>query len=133
MQPTLPPYAVPPVHFPFRALAARAGRAPLGGEREVALGALMVARLARDAIGENELPIALRKERAAAARTWLASLALPARARSPLTRLLEASAGDATTLTAAIDDAATALTPWLDDHCIAELRAITARPLVNSR
>jgi hypothetical protein len=131
--PVLPPYAVPPVHFPFRALAARAGRAPLGGEREVALAALMVARLARDAVGENELPIALRAERAAAARAWLASLALPARARSPLTRLLEASAGDVTTLAAAIDDAATALVPWLDDHCIAELRAITARPLVNSR
>jgi hypothetical protein len=93
----------------------------------------MGARLARDATGENELPIALRKERAAAARTWLASLALPARARSPLTRLLEASTGDGATLTAAIDDSANALTPWLDDQCIAELRAITARPFVNSR
>ena len=131
--PALPPYAVPPAHFPFRALAARAGRAPLGGEREVALAALMVARLARDAIGEHELPIARRKDRAAAARTWLASLALPARARSPLARLLDASASDAATLAAAIDDAARALTPWLDEHCIAELRAIPARPFVNSR
>jgi hypothetical protein len=93
----------------------------------------MVARLARDAIGENELPIALRGERATAARTWLASLALPARARSPLSRLLEATTADAATLTAAIDAAATALTPWLDDHSIAELRAIPARPFVNSR
>lgn len=131
--PALPPYAVPPVHFPFRALAARAGRAPLGGDREVALGTLLVARLARDAVGENELPMALRKERAAAARTWFASLALPARARSPLVRLLEASVSDAAALAAAIDDAAKALTPWLDDHCIAELRAITTRPFVSSR
>ena len=131
--PALPPYAVAPVHFPFRALAARAGRAPLGGEREVALAALMAARLARDAVGENELPAALRKQRANSARTWLASLALPARARSPLARLVEASAGDAATLVGAIDEAADALAPWLDDHCLAELRAITARPFVNSR
>src|SRR5687767_5598632 len=32
-----PPYGLAAARFPCRALAARAGRAPLGGEREVAL------------------------------------------------------------------------------------------------
>ena len=129
----LPPFAVPPVHFPFRALAMRAGRAPLGGEREVALGALMIARLASDALGERALPAALRTERAAAARTWLASLALPARARPPMTRALDATACEGASVTAAVEDAARALAPWLDEPSLAELRAITARPFVNSR
>ena len=41
------PYALEPLRFPFPALAALAGRLPLGGGREVALAALMTARLAQ--------------------------------------------------------------------------------------
>ncbi|MGQ0714621.1 MAG: hypothetical protein ACT4PJ_12940 [Gemmatimonadaceae bacterium] len=133
MPSSLPPYAVPPIHFPFRALAMRAGRAPLGGEREVALGALMIARLASDAVGERALPEPARKERAAAAKSWLASLAIPARARPPMARALEATARESDAVAAALQDVARALAPWLDEQCLAELRAILAAPLVNSR
>ena len=40
-----PPYALTPTTFRFRALAALAGRAPLGGGRETALASYVVARL----------------------------------------------------------------------------------------
>jgi hypothetical protein len=129
----LPPFAVPPVQFPFRALAMRAGRAALGGDREVALAALMLARLARDARGPKALSAAVRVERAAAAKSWLASIAIPVRIRAPITCALEASARDSDELTAALEDAIRACAPWLDDASVAELRAITAGPVVTSR
>jgi hypothetical protein len=44
-----PPYALEPLSFRFAALAALAGRAPIGGQREVALATYVVARLAHDA------------------------------------------------------------------------------------
>lgn len=86
------PYAVEPAEFRFPALAAAAGRAPLGGERETALAAFLTARLAHDAL--NDLPAALRTQRAAAARSWLSSMALSATARRAFVRLLEASEAD---------------------------------------
>jgi hypothetical protein len=129
----LPPFAVPPIRFPFRALAARAGRAPLGGEREVAMAALMVARLSADALREGALGAQQRAERAAAAKAWLASIAVPARARPPLTRALEATAHDGAAIAAAVDDLVTTAAPWLDKGSMAELRGVTAAPFVNPR
>jgi hypothetical protein len=129
----LPPFAVPPIRFPFRALAARAGRASLGGEREVAMAVLMVARLAGDALGPRAAEVKQREERAAAAKAWLASIAVPARARPVLGRALDASAGDPAAISAALEELAKVAGAWLDDLSVAELRAITAAPLVNSR
>ena len=127
------PFAVPPIRFPFRALAARAGRAPLGGEREVAMAALMIARLASDALGSRPAEVTQREERAAAAKAWLASIAVPARARPSLGRALDSTARDAAAIAAALDEVATVAAPWLDEASAAELRAVTAAPLVNSR
>src|SRR5215216_5312955 len=45
---TLPPYALPAPVFRFRNLATLAGRAPIGGAREVALACFVAARLAND-------------------------------------------------------------------------------------
>jgi len=129
----LPPFAVPPIRFPCRALAARAGRASLGGEREVAMAALMVARLAGDALGPRALEVALREERAAAAKAWLASIAVPARARPALGRALDATARDAAAIATALEELAKVAGAWLDDLSVTELRAITAAPLVISR
>ena len=129
----LPPFAVPPNRFPFRALAARAGRAPLGGEREVAMAALMIARLACDALRER-LPAAKQREaRAVAAKAWLASIAVPARARPVLVRAVDATARDGAAIGAAIDELVKVAGTWLDEASIGELRAVTAPPLVNSR
>jgi hypothetical protein len=90
-----PPYGLAPTPFRFPALAALAGRAPLGGRREVALATYLAARLADDVLAENGLVAAVRAERAATARNWLSTVALPAPIRQPLARLIEASAGDA--------------------------------------
>ena len=133
MHSPFPPFAVPPIRFPFRALAARVGRAPLGGEREVAMAALMVARLACDAIGSRAMEVKRREERATAAKSWLASIAVPARARPALVRALEATGRDSAAVAAAIDEVVTAAAPWLNEASLAELRAVTAAPFVNSQ
>jgi hypothetical protein len=131
--PTLPPFAVPPIRFPFRALAARVGHAPLGGEREVALAVLMVARLSWNALGEHSLSALQRAERATAARAWLASLAVPARARPALVRALDATARDAEAIASALGDLVNVVAQWLDEPSMAELRAVIAAPFVHSR
>jgi hypothetical protein len=127
------PFAVPPLRFPFRALAARVGRAPLGGECEVAMAVLMVARLSCDAIGPTAMELKQREERATAAKSWLASIAVPARARPALSRAIDATARDGAAIASAIEELVKVAAPWLDDASLAELRAVTAAPLVNSR
>lgn len=96
------PYAVEPNVFRFPALAAAAGRAPLGGQRETTLGVYLTLRLAQDAVSSHALPAEARAQRAAAARAWVASLALPAAVRRALTRLLEATEVDDGPIEAAV-------------------------------
>ena len=93
----------------------------------------MVARLAGDAVGPHALGAPERAERAAAAKGWLASLAVPARVRPGLARAIDASARDRDAIAAALADLAKMAAPWLDEPCLAELRAITNAPLVSSR
>jgi hypothetical protein len=88
----VPPYALSSPAFRFRALASLAGRAPLGGPREVVLATYLVARLADDCLPEKQLPAAAREERSTAARGWLANIALPAPVRTALTKLAETTA-----------------------------------------
>lgn len=86
-----PPYALSTPRFRFRALAALAGRAALGGDREVALATLMAARLAAGALPPQPLPQGVRITRATGARVWLTALALPLPIRQSLTRLIDAT------------------------------------------
>jgi hypothetical protein len=109
------------------------GRAPLGGEREVALAALMIARLSCDALGVHAHTPAQRAERARAAKAWLGSLAVPARARPALVRALDATARDGEAIAAALGDLTKVAAQWLDEASMAELRAISAGPFVNSQ
>jgi len=88
-----PPYGLDPTPFRFAALAALAGRAPLGGRREVALATYLAARLADDVRSENGLSAPIRVERAGSARSWRATVTIPAPIRQPLARLIDASAG----------------------------------------
>lgn len=90
-----PPYGLAPTPFRFAALAALAGRAPLGGRREVALATYLAARLADDVLDENGLSASTRADRAGSARSWLSTVALPAPVRQPLARLIDSSAGGA--------------------------------------
>lgn len=87
-----PPYALAQNPFPFPALAAHAGKAALGGDREVAIACFVIARLAGALLPPYSLPTELRQKRAAACRTWLASQALPAVIRAQLLAVAESTA-----------------------------------------
>ncbi|MGQ0537500.1 MAG: hypothetical protein ACT4R6_01015 [Gemmatimonadaceae bacterium] len=122
-----PPYAVQPSEFAFHALVQRAARLPLGGQREVALAALMAARLARSGFGPapERLTRELRETRSAASRTWFAALTLPAGVRQAALRVVEAAArDDASALAGAIDALITVAGPVLDKGAAAELRDV---------
>lgn len=71
-----------------------AGRAPLGGEREMVLATLMAARLADGVSMPTPLTAAARQSRAAGARVWFSTLTLPAATRTPLAKLVEATEGE---------------------------------------
>jgi hypothetical protein len=99
------PYALEPTVFPLPALAALAGRAPLGGPREVALACLVVGRLvaertdARSALNSDQ-----RKARAKGARHWLGTAAVPPGIKSALNRLAEATVdGDRASIRGVMD------------------------------
>jgi len=123
--PVLPPYALATPRFRFRALAAVVGRSPLGGEREVALAALLAARLVVGALPPLPLPQAVRITRASGARAWFAALALPAALRQSLARLVDATTSvDGNGLEPALRSVIDLSAPALDPGAIAELRDI---------
>ena len=122
------PYALSGNEFPFRALAALAGRAQLGGAREAALATLLAARLAEAMLPPVSLTVAARHARADGARHWLTSIALSSPIRAAIGRLVEATALDD------VHGAAVALTrvtevtaPYLDRGARLELERLTAR------
>lgn len=122
-----PPYALATPAFRFRALAALAGRAPLGGERELVLACYMAARLAVALLPPAPLPAPARGARASSARLWFASLALPAALRPPLARLLQASTGDdPAAVGAALRAVAAAGDEILDEASATELAQLAA-------
>ena len=120
-----PPYALATPRFRFRALAALAGRSPLGGEREVALATLLAARLAVGALPPQPLPQGVRITRANGARSWFAALALPATLRQPLARLVDATTSvDRDGLEVALRAVIDLGLPQLDAAAVAELREL---------
>ena len=121
MPPTAPPYGLSTPIFRFRALASLAGRAPLGGPREVALATYLVARLVDDCLPTRELPLDARAERSSAARNWLSSVALPATVRVALTRLAEVTGAEAADIAAALASAISATSTYLDAGARLEL------------
>lgn len=86
---TLPPYAVPTVEFPLRALAAHVSRQPIGGPREVALVTFLAARLVRDSCDPRETPVLSRRTRANAARSWIGPLNVAPSVRGAFLRLVQ--------------------------------------------
>ena len=116
-----PPYALASTPFRFPALASLAGRAALGGDREVALATYLAARLADDALADRGLSQPARAERAASAKSWLSTLSLPAAIRTSLARLVEASGADPRSVAPAIRSVLAATTSRLDQASRAEL------------
>ena len=93
MQSPLPPYALAAPTFPFPHLAGLAGRAPIGGAREVALACFVAARLAVECgPGLADAADPARAARATGAKGWLSTLALPNEVRAPLIRCVESTA-----------------------------------------
>ena len=84
----VPPFSLDAPIFRCRALAALAGRAPLGGEREMALATLMAARLAEGMLPDVALSPMARQSRGAGARLWFSAMTLPAATRLPLARVV---------------------------------------------
>ena len=125
------PYAVESLRFPFPALATLAGRLPLGGDREVALAALLVARLSQGVASGEALPPADRATRATAAKVWLASLALPAATRVPFARCVEATTGTTLQVAGALRALVAAAGAHLDGPSVQELEKL-ARQLAGT-
>ena len=118
------PYALDPLRFPFPALASLAGRLPLGGGREVALAALMTARLAQGVTTGETLQLGERVTRAAAAKVWLASLALPATTRVPFARCVESTTGTSLDVAGALRSLVAAAGTHLDGPSVQELERL---------
>lgn len=125
------PYAVESLRFPFPALAALAGRLPLGGGREVALAALLTARLAQGVASGEALHPSDRATRATAAKVWLASLALPAATRVPFARCVEATTGTSLQVAGALRSLVAAAGAHLDGPSVQELEKL-ARQLAGT-
>lgn len=125
------PYAVESLRFPFPALAALAGRLPLGGGREVALAALLVARLSQGVASGEALHPSDRATRATAAKVWLASLALPAATRVPFARCVEATTGTSLQVAGALRSLVAAAGAHLDGPSVQELEKL-ARQLAGT-
>ena len=123
---TLLPYALPAPAFRFRNLATLAGRAPIGGAREVALACFVAARLANDCCDPMlDLDEDARAARCAGAKGWLGTLALPSPVRAPVARLAEASAnGHSEAMAPLVSALARAAESFLDPAARAELDAL---------
>jgi hypothetical protein len=122
------PYALPAPVFRFRHLAACAGRAPLGGAREVALACFVAARLASDCCDDTlGLDEETRAARCTGAKGWLGTVAIPAPVRSPVSKLADASAhGDGVVLAPLVVALAKAAESFLDGPSRGELVALAA-------
>ena len=125
--PTLPPYALAAPVFRFKHLASLAGRAPIGGAREVALACFVAARLAAESAttpGEDETG---RASRCAGAKAWLGTLSLPPAVRGPVARCAELSVhGQAADVGQEVARLALAAAQYLDTQSRAELAALSA-------
>jgi hypothetical protein len=131
-----PPYAVPPTELRFPALAALAGRAPLGGDREVVLAVYLAARLAHDCQSGAGLSDAARAERGATAKTWMSTFAIPAGVRPAIARVIDSAAGDAASISDDLRALVGSARVYLDIQSQAELERLAgtlAKTPVTSR
>lgn len=123
-QPASAPYALTTSNFRFRALASLAGRAPLGGQREVALAMYLLARLVDDCRPVKVLSHDVRVARSTAARNWLANTALPPAVRGSLARLAESTEGDPPAILSALSGTIASVADYLDSPSRLELERL---------
>jgi hypothetical protein len=117
------PYSLEPAAFPLPALAHLAGRAPLGGSREIVLACLLVAR----AVADSSPPAAAISRDQARARAkqigdWLAASPLAGNIKAPLVRLAEATgAGEGAAMAAGLESVIMVTANHLDSAARLEL------------
>jgi hypothetical protein len=120
-----PPFALASAPFRFKALASHAGRAALGGDREVALACFTAARLAAGLLPPYLLAPADTTARIAATRQWLASLALASPARVATVGVIDAVAsGNKRSVVSALSSLIEACVRHLDQASVAELHEL---------
>ncbi|MBW8771401.1 MAG: hypothetical protein JF589_16730 [Gemmatimonadetes bacterium] len=126
---TLPPYALSAPVFRFRHLAALAGRAPIGGAREVALACFVAARLVSDCCDPTlDLDEESRAARCAGAKAWLGTIAIPSPVRTPVAKLADASAqANAAVMAPLVGSLARAAESFLDAPARSELDMLAER------
>jgi hypothetical protein len=117
------PYGLEPTTFPFPALATMAGRAPLGGPREIALACFLVARIVGDESARHStLTPEQKAERAQGVKHWLGAATIPSPVRNALSRLTDSTVGaDRTAIQAALDSVMTVTANQLDPGARLEL------------
>jgi hypothetical protein len=122
-----PRFALATPHFRFRALASFAGRASIGGDREIAMACLVAGRLAATLLPPFHVSSSDTRTRSAAAKQWMGSLSLPAPVRAPLTQVTDAvSAGNPTTVAAAMEKLIAAVSGKIDEASLTELRSLAS-------
>lgn len=119
-----PPYSLDPVVFPLPALAEAVGTSALGGDREMALGSFLVARLMLATLPPAPLAPAERTLRAERARQWLTALTMPQPARMALLRAVDASAAGGMEGAAALRELAQMLLGHLPSSALQELATL---------
>ena len=126
---TLPPYALPAPVFRFRNLATLAGRAPIGGAREVALACFVAARLVNDCCDPLlALDEEARVARCVGAKGWLGTIAIPTPVRAPVAKLADASAnGHPESMAPLVAALAKAADAFLDAAARSELDALATQ------
>ena len=118
-----PPFALDTPSFRFRAIATYAGRAPLGGDRELALASLVSCRLASGLLKPFVLAPADLKSRGISARQWLSSLSISPAIRSSAAAVIDACAdGDIALAAKALANMVPQVSGKLDEQSIAEVR-----------
>jgi len=122
-----PPYSLEPVRFALPALADSAQSATLGSDREMALAALMIARLVLAALPPTELAQPERAARAERARSWLSALTMPQPARMALLRSVDASVTSGIEAAASLRELMHVLTGHLSPAALHELGALAER------
>lgn len=122
-----PRFSLATPRFRFRALAACAGRASLGGDREVAMACLVGARMASAMLAPYSIPLMDSRSRSAAVKQWLASLSLPPAIRSALGHLADTvSSGDRKAAGEALLKLTGAAAHQIDEASASELRTLVA-------
>ena len=120
-----PPFALSTPVFRFKALASHAGRASLGGDREIALACFAAARLAASLLPPFMLAPGDSLARITSMRQWLSSLALPGPGRAAVVGVIEAVAtGNRRSTVAALSTMIEASVRQLDQASIAELHEL---------